>query len=212
MQKNIWSKLGATSTTFHPELYPETLPQKLEMASRVDIGRGTKSVKPAPIILGQPPKDDLGGIGLWSTPNDFVKLLAALLRGGQPLLTKASVDILFRPQLSDASRAAMPRPLGNQMRRVLGIKSVDEIDQADHCLSGTITLRDIPGRRPRGTVNWSGLPNLHWVRSSHFFSISGTFLTTTSRQPVDRSTNGDYSHTVYSTYATRGCCCDGSVD
>ncbi|OKP08272.1 hypothetical protein PENSUB_5639 [Penicillium subrubescens] len=132
------------------------------MANRVSIGQGTKSVKPSPVILGQPLKDDLGGIGLWSTPNDFIKLLTALLRGGQPLLTKASVDILCRPQLSDASRAAMPKPLGGQMRRVLGIKSVDDIDQADHCLAGTITLKDIPGRRPSGTVNWSGLPNLHW--------------------------------------------------
>jgi CubicO group peptidase (beta-lactamase class C family) len=173
MQKNIWSKLGATSTTFHPELHPETLPRKLGMANRVSIGQGAKSVKAGPIILGQPLKDDLGGIGLWSTPNDFVKLLTALLKGGQPLLTKASVDTLFRPQLSNASRAAMPRPLGGQMRRVLGIKSVDEIDQADHCLAGTITLRDIPGRRPSGTVNWSGLPNLHWVRlSSYLFHTS----------------------------------------
>lgn len=169
MQKNIWSKLGATSTTLHPELYPERLPRKLEMGYRVSIGQGIKSVEPGPIILGQPLKDELGGIGLWSTPNDFVKLLTALLRGGQPLLTKASVDTLFRPQLSDASRAAMAKPLGGQMRRVLGIRSVDDIDQADHSLAGTITLKDIPCRRRRGTVNWSGLPNLHWVSTKSSF-------------------------------------------
>lgn len=181
MQENIWSKLGATSTTFHPELYSETLPPKLEMANRVSVGQGTKSVKSSRIMLGQPLKDDLGGIGLWSTPNDFVKLLTALLRGGQPLLTKAGVDTLFQPQLSDDSRAAMPKPLGSQMRRVLGIKSVDEIDQADHCLAGTITLKDIPGRRPSGTVNWSGMPNLHWVRtSSHLLLTPGIYLTVTS--------------------------------
>ncbi len=164
MQRNIWSKLGATSTTFHPELYPETLPRRLEMGYRVSTGQGTKSIKPTPIILGQPLKDDLGGIGLWSTPNDFVKLLTTLLRGGQPLLTQASVNTLFQPQLSDASRLAMPRPLGSRMRDVLGIKSVDDIGQADHALAGTVTLKDIPGRRRSGTVNWSGLPNLHWVR------------------------------------------------
>jgi CubicO group peptidase (beta-lactamase class C family) len=165
MQENIWSKVGATSTTFHPELREETLPRRLGMAYRVSIGQGTKSVKSIPVMLGQPLKDDLGGIGLWSTPNDFIKLLTALLQDGRPLLTKAGVDVLFRPQLSDASRAAMPLPLGSQMRRILGIKSVDDIDQADHCLAGTITLKDIPGRRPHGTVNWSGLPNLHWVRA-----------------------------------------------
>ncbi|KAJ5377954.1 uncharacterized protein N7496_005363 [Penicillium cataractarum] len=162
MQKNIWSKLGVTSTTFHPELYPDTLPPKLEMANRISVGQGTKSIKAGPVILGQPLKDDLGGIGLWSTPNDYIKLLTTLLRGGQPLLTKDSLEILFQPQLSDASRAAMPLPLGSRMRTILGIKSVDDIDQADHCLAGTVTLKDIPGRRPCGTVSWSGLPNLHW--------------------------------------------------
>jgi hypothetical protein len=134
------------------------------MGYRVSVGQGTKSVKPCPIILGQPLQDDLGGIGLWSTPMDFTKLLAALLKRGQPLLTGAGVDILFKPQLSGGSRAAMPKPLGSQMRRVLGIKGVDDIEQADHCLAGTITSKDIPDRRRSGTVNWSGLPNLHWVR------------------------------------------------
>ncbi|CAL5866131.1 uncharacterized protein PFLUO_LOCUS338 [Penicillium psychrofluorescens] len=132
------------------------------MGYRVSVGQGAKSVKPCPIILGQPLQDDLGGIGLWSTPMDFTKLLAALLKGGQPLLTGASVNILFKPQLSGGSRAAMPKHLGGQMRRVLGIKGVDDIEQADHCLAGTITSKDIPDRRRSGTVNWSGLPNLHW--------------------------------------------------
>jgi len=165
MRANIWFKLGATSTTFHPELHRDTLPSPMGMGYRVSVGQGSKSVKPSPIILGQPLQDDLGGIGLWSTPMDFTKFLAALLKGGQPLLTETSVDVLFKPQLGNASRTAMPKLLGGQMRRILGIKSVDDSEQADHCLAGTITLKDIPGRRRRGTVSWSGLPNLHWVRS-----------------------------------------------
>lgn len=67
MQMNIWSKLGAISTTFHSELYAEALPRKLDMGYRVSTGRGPKSIKGAPIVLGQPLKDDLGGIDLWST-------------------------------------------------------------------------------------------------------------------------------------------------
>lgn len=172
MKKNIWSRLGVTSTTFHPELYPDSLPQKLEMANRVSVGQGAKSIKAGSVILGQPLKDDLGGIGLWSTPKDFIQLLTALLRGGEPLLTKDSLDILFQPQLSNASRAAMPLSLGSRMRDILGIRSVNVIDQADHCLAGTITLKDIPDRRPRGTVSWSGLPNLHWVRINPCYSAS----------------------------------------
>ncbi|KAE8372725.1 beta-lactamase/transpeptidase-like protein [Aspergillus bertholletiae] len=162
MQTHIWSKLGATSTTFHPELHRATLPPQMGMGHRVSVNQGIKSMKPGPVILQQPAQDDLGGIGLFSTPMDFVKLLSALLRGGDTLLARDSVDHLLLPQLSDASREAMPRPLGAQMRRILGIKDVGETQLADHALTGTVALKDIPGRRRAGTVNWSGLPNLHW--------------------------------------------------
>ncbi|UDD64360.1 hypothetical protein AFCA_011596 [Aspergillus flavus] len=162
MQTHIWSKLGAVSTTFHPELHRDTLPPQMGMGYRVSVGQGTKSLKSGPIILKQPAQDDLGGIGLFSTPMDFVKLLSALLDGGNPLLARESVDVLLQPQLSEASREAMPRALGAQMRRVLGIKDAGDTQQADHSLAGTVTLRDIAGRRRAGTVNWSGLPNLHW--------------------------------------------------
>ncbi|CEL10244.1 hypothetical protein ASPCAL13366 [Aspergillus calidoustus] len=162
MQANIWSKLGATSTTFHPELRSDTLPPRMQMGERVSVGQGNKSVKPGRIILGYPLKDDIGGIGLFSTPMDFIKLLSALLQRGGPLLSSEGVDLLFAAQLSDESRVAMPHALGNQMRRVLGITSVEDAEKADHCLGGAVVLKDIPGRRRRGTVSWGGLPNLHW--------------------------------------------------
>ena len=165
MQTNIWSKLGARSTTFHPEWRTGTLPPLLEMGTRMSTGQGIESVKQGRIILEQPSKDDLGGIGLFSTPTDYMQLLAALLQDGGPLLSRESVDLLFQPQLGAESRAAMPKLLGGQMRRVLGIKSAGDTTQADHCLGGTVTLKDVPGRRRRGSVNWSGLPNLHWVSS-----------------------------------------------
>lgn len=163
MRNNMRSRLGLSSTTFHPEIHRDSLPPPMEMGQRVSVGQGMSSVKQGRIILGQPAKDELGGIGLFSTPADFAKLLSALLDGGRTLLSKASVDILFQPQLSDKTRAAMPKPLGAQTRRVLGIGSLDHRTQADHCLAGTVTLKDIPGRRRAGSISWSGLPNLHWV-------------------------------------------------
>ncbi|RDW64477.1 serine hydrolase domain-containing protein [Aspergillus mulundensis] len=162
MHANIWSRIGATSTTFHPELRANTLPSQMEMGERVSVGQGVDSLKPGRIWLGYPLEDDLGGIGLFSTPLDFIRLLSTLLQGGSPLLSKESVDLLFRPQLSHASRAAMPKALGKQMRRILGIKAVEDCDQADHSLAGPVTLKDIPGRRRRATASWSGLPNTHW--------------------------------------------------
>jgi CubicO group peptidase (beta-lactamase class C family) len=171
MQANIWSKLGATSTTFHPERHTDTLPPQMQMGERVSVGQGNESIKPGKVILGYPLKDDIGGIGLFSTPMDFIKLLSALVQGGGSLLNQESVDLLFAPQLSDESRMAMPKALGKQMRRVLGIHSMNDVEQADHSLGGPVTLKDIPGRRRRGTVSWGGLPNLHWVSSLGIIAI-----------------------------------------
>ncbi|KAL3456658.1 beta-lactamase/transpeptidase-like protein [Aspergillus heterothallicus] len=162
MQANIWSKLGAASTTFHPELYADRLLPRMEMGERVSDGQGNRSIKPGKIMLGYPLQNDLGGIGLFSTPMDFTRLLSALLQGGGPVLNRESVDLLLKPQLSDMARVAMSKSLGKQMKRVLGVDSMDDCEQADHCLAGTVTLRDIPGRRRKGTASWGGLPNLHW--------------------------------------------------
>lgn len=111
-----------------------------------------------------PLEDEIGGIGLFSTAVDFIKLLRCLIGGGKPIFQRRdSVDTLFSGQLDDALRAAMPHGLGAQTARILGYRDRDDAGQADQTLAGTITLRDVPGRRPKGTVGWSGLPNLHWV-------------------------------------------------
>lgn len=175
MAANIWSPLGMKSTTFHPERRRATLPPQLDMGLRSTAADGRKTVVPGHIIMKYPLEDDIGGIGLFSTAKDFVKLLTALLGGGNPVLTRSSVDLLFEPQLDASSRAAMPKGLGVQSRRVLGFSSANDSEQADHCLAGTITLKDIPGRRRKGSVNWSGLPNLHWVSFSDFKPVDAMY-------------------------------------
>src|SRR5262245_30370089 len=86
MQKNIWSPIGATSTTFHPETQSNTSVPIFEMGNRLRAGEGARSVGPGQVSLQYPLGDDLGGIGLYSTPEDYAKFLAALISGGGPLL------------------------------------------------------------------------------------------------------------------------------
>lgn len=181
MHENIFSKLATSSTAFHhPSQYRvssttnNTQPPLLEMAYRAPTSITNKSTTPSPIspltptpiILQYPLQQDLGGIGLFSTPTDFTSLLSSLLRGGDSLFCQGdeSVNLLFAPQLGSQSEPAqaLPKALGFQMRRILGASSTDT-GTVDHALAGTVTTRDIPGRRRAGSVSWSGLPNLHWV-------------------------------------------------
>ena len=52
-------------------------------------------------------QDDFGGSGLFGTAEDYLKLLRSILRNDGKLLTEQSVDLMFTPSLSTASRASL---------------------------------------------------------------------------------------------------------
>lgn len=130
------------------------------------ISRTDTSLRPGPITLELPATDDLGGLGLFSTAEDYALLLAALVSDGHPLLRMETVDVLFEPQVCTAARGDLFTGLGKQMRRLLGVESLADMDKIDHSLAGTLTMEDLPGRRRAGSASWAGLPNLHWVYHS----------------------------------------------
>ncbi|OAG45279.1 hypothetical protein AYO21_00627 [Fonsecaea monophora] len=164
MRENIWSKLGATSTTFRPWEFQEvlSLPPKQEMAYRADGPHGKGPLTPAVFPHAYPQKDDCGGVGLWSTADDYLKLLGALVAGGAPIFSHPeTVDEMFRPQIGEASRAAMNGYINGSFRDLFQILWPEGME-GDHCLAGTVQTEDLLGRRRKGTVCWSGMGNTHW--------------------------------------------------
>jgi len=158
MATNIWSRLGMKSTTFHPENRPDLRSDQMELGWR---GNGPRSVlEPTAIPFAHPAQDDLGGVGLFTTAEDYAKVLAALVSGGGALLSQSSVDELLKPQLAD-TRAF------NEFRSGPGQAAYENLwsdaTKGNHTLAGPINLTALPGRRAKNTVHWSGMPNLHWV-------------------------------------------------
>lgn len=165
-QENIWGPLGAKSTSFRPVKHfaPNAPPPMQETAYRSENG----------LVAGESvwklePRDAIGGAGLYSTPNDYIKLLSALLRGGAPLLSKESVDLLFAPQLGPGSVQGLRKfIIGDSVETSfsrLWASSDEEyanVQEIQHSLAGAVNTEDVPGRRKKGTVNWGGLPNLSW--------------------------------------------------
>ncbi|KIY02884.1 uncharacterized protein Z520_01349 [Fonsecaea multimorphosa CBS 102226] len=185
MQENIWGPLGAKSTTFYPTKHfdPEPMPALHETAQRTDPAETGKAVasKPATSLWPLSPRDAIGGAGLYSTADDYIKLLGCLLRGGGPLLKTESVDEMFRPQIGKLSTEAFHTTVRNSGRDRLWSSSTASAAAtaataaatdgsakeqgsvpAGHSLAGAVNLEDVPGRRQSGTVNWGGLPNLFW--------------------------------------------------
>lgn len=139
------------------------------------------------------PRHAMGGAGLFATAGDYSKLLGALLKDGGPILKKESVDELFTPQFAtnSGSLVALNATLvdseesTNVWRAYPSLSSTDRSKydiEINHGLGGVVVLNDIPGRRKRGSLNWSGLPNLHWWVDRES-GVAGVFFT--QAQPMN---------------------------
>lgn len=167
-QKNIWRPLGAENTTFYPAKRGLIEGDLQELAFRTD-GEGPRQLRAGASPWKFDCRDALGGAGLFSTANDYIKLLGALLAGGGPLLSESSVDELLSPQLGIESMAALREfVIGegpDEGKSWLYTQSSEEwrdVMEVQHCLCGLRNSKDVEGRRKKNTVNWDGLPNLVW--------------------------------------------------
>ncbi|KFY00261.1 hypothetical protein O988_03418 [Pseudogymnoascus sp. VKM F-3808] len=170
MQKNIFSKLGMNDTTFRAELRPDFPARTMATAWR-DRETGLLSTGVVPLAL--PAKDCCGGAGLYSTPEDFSKILKLILQEGGDILSKESIDEMMKPQLPDL-RWFWDVTTGPSKRHLA--QTWPEGAKGTFGLSSSINLEDFPGRRPRNSVNWSGMPGCHaWVDREA--GISGLLMT-----------------------------------
>ncbi|KAL2062951.1 hypothetical protein VTL71DRAFT_6023 [Oculimacula yallundae] len=158
MSQNIFSKLGMKDTTFHPELRPGFASRQMDMAWR---NRATGELTHGKNPWGFPAQDCCGGVGLYSTAEDYAKLLQIFLAGGGSILTKESTDEILTSQLEDPKY--FREIINGPARAQLG-QTWPEGASATFGLSSSINLEDFPGRRLKNSANWSGMPGLHaWV-------------------------------------------------
>ncbi|KAJ5707615.1 hypothetical protein N7488_007416 [Penicillium malachiteum] len=168
-QKYIWQPLGAKNTTFFPANRGTTENDLHEIAERSQ-GAGPQNLKVGSLPWLFECRDALGGAGLYSTANDYSRLLAALLADGGPLLSKESVDEMFRPQVGAGSVAGLRASLlgdgSDNTHSTTWAHSFDADRKAlmdmQHCLCGVVNTQDVNGRRRKNSIAWSGLPHLIW--------------------------------------------------
>jgi CubicO group peptidase (beta-lactamase class C family) len=167
MQEHILRPVGAKSTTFRPDNHFGDSKWEPLMQEMAEIKPDGTLGKAAPPWHGNP-EIALGGIGLYTTPNDYGKLLGALVSGGSPLLRKKSVDELLRPQnISDRAVETLQdfifgKPYGLDRHIRTTEDKTSPAPLVLQSLAGTVTTEDVKGRRKRGTVNWGGNPNIVW--------------------------------------------------
>ncbi|OAL43036.1 beta-lactamase/transpeptidase-like protein [Pyrenochaeta sp. DS3sAY3a] len=151
-KKNIWDPLRMIGTTFQPLQFEKHITQAY---ARGPDGK----LSPCPSAVPLDPPAEIAGHGIWSTPNDYSKLLAALLRGGAPILQPETTRELFLPQA--INKDALNTEVNGMFKMVLSPMIPIE-QRVDHTLAGIINLNDVPGRRRAGTLQWSGAANSIW--------------------------------------------------
>jgi hypothetical protein len=180
-------------TTFHPSKFESNIVQPY---FRSEDGK----LAPTPLPVPTEPPKETAGHGVWGTVSDYIRLLSAILDDGNPILGRQSVDEIIAFQMPDPK--AVTETIHGPFKPVLG-PSIPLDQEVQHGLAGLINMRDFPGRRKSGTLQWSGMPNLIWVggrlslpchiawhRDLHNYTI------------VDRPQNGHRCHYVFANYVT----------
>lgn len=162
MEDNILGPLGMNKTGFWPG-------EVAKIPYRMPDGH----LEDAPSPLPQEHPVESGGAGLFSTAADYAKLLIAVLQG--KLLSEDSMELLFKPQLDSALQECL-------MKRVANAPDVYACEYpvgtpANFAFGGMVNLEDIPGKRLKGSMMWSGYTNPHWVGPLFIFQVLSGSLT-----------------------------------
>jgi methyl acetate hydrolase len=81
----VFAPLGMTETGF------ATTPAQVGRLASMHARTSDGGLTPIPFRLPPPPNPGMGGGGLYSTAGDYLKFLSAILGGGEPILSAASV-------------------------------------------------------------------------------------------------------------------------
>ncbi|KAI9648718.1 hypothetical protein NHQ30_003358 [Ciborinia camelliae] len=182
MQKYIMTPLNLEDLTFHIEKHPLLLSRYVVMASREGGATpfGTPMNPTGAVVYSedkvwtQDQSDDCGGIGAYITMPSFQKILHSITISDGKLLGSAMNNQLFKGQLSDKQLAIVYAMFqDDEIRGVMG-PGLPKETKADYALGGMIVTEDVEGTRRKGSMYWSGLPNLYWWADKEA-GISGVY-------------------------------------
>ncbi|KAJ4299153.1 hypothetical protein N0V90_004397 [Kalmusia sp. IMI 367209] len=170
LRKNIFEVLGMNNTTFEARTHNDIAARLMPMIGRSSPDEPLSSDNASfnstrNIMLDH--KDQYGSGGLFSTAEDFLKLLKSILRNDGQILKPKTVDSSFTPTLSPSSQAALNRtlavpPMAAAMIPGEPIVGSPGAGEWTHGLLGLIGLTGKEEGLRTGWSQWGGAPNLKW--------------------------------------------------
>jgi len=168
MQEHIWGPLGMKSTSFRIDSREDIRSRRLDMSLRHPQ---TGALMPSPSrFWSEKYKDDHGGAGVFSCASDYIKVLSSIIKNDGKLLKPSSIDTLFSPNLSVASKTAfnntlfLPYPSNeNGEVNYLFTGGIPQYADPNYAVGGFLVEKDVEGKRKKGSMAWQGYPNVYWV-------------------------------------------------
>ncbi len=175
LQEYVFKPLSIDDITFHQEQNGKAKKNLVKLQQRKSVS-GESSVFALPFrnggqvewtdetIYETPTNNEFGGSGLIGSATSLLKILVDIASPSPTLLKLSIVDEMFKPQLSASSRAAYTQyaqfSFGGDGDMFASYKKVTEVSWG---LGGMMVLQNLESGRKKGTLMWSGLPNLLWT-------------------------------------------------
>ncbi|KAI4681346.1 uncharacterized protein J4E84_007582 [Alternaria hordeiaustralica] len=167
MKKNLWGPLGITDVTFFPSTRPDLQERMAEMSGRGEDGKLSVHEGKMPFVddKGGEVTGCMGGQGSFTCAKEYIKVLKGVLdcdEGGEgKVLGKESLEVFFKPQLGDGSRAMLNAVVQDDAaNNAMG--GTPKHVAKDYALGGLVMMDDGPDGKKAGTMLWGGYPNLIW--------------------------------------------------
>ena len=162
MQKEIWAKLGIKDMAF--SCYLDRGFEGLKERMPVMTSREGEKVVSKPDGDGRKRMSECnGGGGIVTSPEEYLKVLRAVLVDDGTLLSKETVARMFEPQLGEESRIALNKFVDDDPAMNDMFCGVPAGTGRDWGLGGLLVMGDLDeGWTRKGTMKWGGLPNLIW--------------------------------------------------
>jgi len=161
MQEYIWNPLEIQKITFWPFRRIDMNAERMQMTVRdATSGRIVPLQKP---FLTEGVSECFGGQGAYAAMEDFMKILRSILADDGKLLTEETTAMMFQPQLGDVSSECLRKNIRSCGHDAAFIGITDNSQAYDWGLGGMLAMEDESSGRKKGTLFWSGKPNLFWV-------------------------------------------------
>jgi CubicO group peptidase (beta-lactamase class C family) len=170
LQHNLFAPLGMHSTSF--KLSPS---QRARLASMHARGEGD-ALTPFPFEMPQEPQFQMGGGGLYSTAQDYMRFTQMLLyRGtfnGNQVLKPETVQIMSQNHIGDIDCVELQTVAPRRSNNANFFPGM----QQKWGLSFLINTTSAPQGRSAGSLAWAGLANtFFWIDPTQ--RLTGVFLT-----------------------------------